>query len=123
MLMSKDVNNDVMMNPPINARYLLPIGFVAQLVSAGRSNSEIARGQKLFFDSWFIFLSFQEHAVKKKKGVNFWELTGITAVSDNTRPALSKTFQDLGFFFDVNQTVTIASNPCLLNKGSNSVLK
>ena len=34
---------------------------------------------------------------------------GVTAVSDNTRPALSKTFQDFGFFYDVNQTVTIAS--------------
>ena len=40
MLMSKNVNNDVTMNPPINA--LLLIGLVAQLVSAGRSNSEIA---------------------------------------------------------------------------------
>ena len=35
--------------------------------------------------------------------------SGVTAVSDNTRPALSKTFQDSGFFYDVNQTVTIAS--------------
>ena len=34
---------------------------------------------------------------------------GVTAVSDNTRPALSETFQDFGFFYDVNQTVTIAS--------------
>ena len=42
MLMSKSVNNDVTMNPPINARDLLLIGLVAQLVSAGRSNSEIA---------------------------------------------------------------------------------
>ena len=42
MLMSKNVNNDVTMNPPINARDLLLIGLVAQLVSAGRSNSEIA---------------------------------------------------------------------------------
>ena len=33
----------------------------------------------------------------------------FTAVSDNTRPALSKTFQDLGFFCDVNQIVTVAS--------------
>ena len=39
----------------------------------------------------------------------------FTAVLDNTRPALSKTFQDIGFFFDVNQTVTMASNrACLL---------
>ena len=45
------------------------------------------------------------------------------AVSDNTRPALSKTFQDFGFFFDVNQTVTIASSPCLLNKGDNNEQK
>ena len=37
--------------------------------------------------------------------------TFLTAVSDNMRPALSKTFQDFGFFFDVNQTVTIAINP------------
>ena len=39
----------------------------------------------------------------------------ITAVSDNTRPALSKTFQDFGFFFDVNKTVivgTVASISC-----------
>ena len=36
---------------------------------------------------------------------------------DNALPALSKTFQDFGFFFGVNQTVTIASNPCLSNKG------
>ena len=35
----------------------------------------------------------------------------FTAVSDNMRPALSKTFQDFGFFFDVNETVTIAINP------------
>ena len=42
MLMSKNVNNDVTMNPPINAHDLLPIGLTAQLVSAGRSNSEIA---------------------------------------------------------------------------------
>ena len=42
MLMSKNVNDDVTMNPPINARDLLLIGLVAQLVSAGRSNSEIA---------------------------------------------------------------------------------
>ena len=34
----------------------------------------------------------------------------FTPVSDKTRPALSETFQDFGFFFDVNQTVTIASN-------------
>ena len=34
---------------------------------------------------------------------------GVTAVSDNTRPALSKAFEDFGFFYDVNQTVTIAS--------------
>ena len=33
----------------------------------------------------------------------------FTAVSDNTRPALSKTFQDFGFFCDVNQIVTVAS--------------
>ena len=33
----------------------------------------------------------------------------ITAVSDNTPPTLSKTFQDFGFFCDVNQTVTVAS--------------
>ena len=33
----------------------------------------------------------------------------FTAVSDNTRPALSKTFQDFGFFSDVNQIVTVAS--------------
>ena len=33
----------------------------------------------------------------------------VTAVSDNTRPALSKTFQGFGFFYDVNQIVTIAS--------------
>ena len=42
MLMSKNVNNDVTMNPPINARDLHLIGLVAPLVSAGRSNSEIA---------------------------------------------------------------------------------
>ena len=34
----------------------------------------------------------------------------FTPVSDKTRPTLSETFQDFGFFFDVNQTVTIASN-------------
>ena len=34
----------------------------------------------------------------------------FTPVSEKTRPALSETFQDFGFFFDVNQTVTIASN-------------
>ena len=29
-------------------------------------------------------------------------------------------FQDFGFFFDVNQTVTMASSPSLLNKGDNN---
>ena len=47
----------------------------------------------------------------------------ITAVSANTRPALSKTFQDFGFFFDVNKTVTIAINPCLSNKDGNNEQK
>lgn len=36
---------------------------------------------------------------------SFW----ATAVLDNTRPALSKMFQDFGFFCDVKQTVTVAS--------------
>ena len=40
----------------------------------------------------------------------------VTAVSDNTRPTWSKTFQDFGIFFDVNQTVTIGSNESLLVK-------
>ena len=40
-----------------------------------------------------------------------------SAVSVKTRPALSKTFQDFRFFFHVNQTVTMASNPYLSNKG------
>ena len=47
----------------------------------------------------------------------------ITAFPDNTRPALSKTFQDFGFFFDVNKTVTIASIPCLSNKDGNNEQK
>ena len=33
----------------------------------------------------------------------------FTAVSDNTRPTWSKTFQDFGIFFNVNQTVTIGT--------------
>ena len=37
----------------------------------------------------------------------------VTAVSDNTRPTWSKTFQDFGIFFDFNQTVTIGSNESL----------
>ena len=37
----------------------------------------------------------------------------FTAVSDNTRPTWSKTFQDFGIFFNVNQTVTIGSNESL----------
>ena len=37
-----------------------------------------------------------------------------TAVSDNRQPALSKALQDFWFFFDVNQSVTIA--PTLLVK-------
>ena len=44
----------------------------------------------------------------------------VTAVSDFTRPALSKTFQDFGYFFDVNQPVTIESNACLSNIASRS---
>ena len=44
----------------------------------------------------------------------------FTAVSDNTPPVSSKTFQDFGFFFDVNQTVTIAFNPSLSKKGGNT---
>ena len=47
----------------------------------------------------------------------------LATVSDNTRLALPKTFQDFGFFFDVNQTVTIASSPCLSNKGGNNKQK
>ena len=47
---------------------------------------------------------------------------GVTAVSDNTRPALSKTFRDFGFFYDVNQTVTIAST-MFVNKGGNNEQK
>ena len=39
----------------------------------------------------------------------------FTAVLDSKRPALSKTFQDFGFFFDVNQTVTMASNTIQYN--------
>ena len=130
MLMSKNVNNDVTMNPPINARDLLLIGLVAQLVSAGRSNSEIASSILAGVKNFSLIpglssnsFSFKNMQLRKKKGVNCWKMTGITAVSDNTRPALSKTFQDFGLFFDVNQTVSIASNRCLSNKGSNSVLK
>ena len=50
--------------------------------------------------------------------INDWDfltIASLTDVSDNTRPALSKTFRDFGFFFDVNQTITIAYNPCLSN--------
>ena len=46
-----------------------------------------------------------------------------TAVPDCTRPALSKTFLGFGFFFEVNQTFTIVSNPCLPNKGGNNEQK
>ena len=47
----------------------------------------------------------------------------FTAVPDCTRPAWSKTFLGFGFFFEVNQTFTIVSNPCLPNKGGNNELK
>ena len=47
----------------------------------------------------------------------------FTAVPDCTRPALSKTFLGFGFFFEVNQTFTIVSNPCLPNKGGNNEQK
>ena len=47
----------------------------------------------------------------------------LTAVSEKTIPALSKTCQDFGFFFDVNQTVTRASDPFLSNKGGNNEQK
>ena len=47
----------------------------------------------------------------------------FTAVPDCTRPALSKTFLGFGFFFEVNQTATIVSNPCLPNKGGNNEQK
>ena len=40
----------------------------------------------------------------------------FTAFPDCSRPALSKTFLGFGFFFEVNQTFTIVSNPCLPNK-------
>ena len=43
----------------------------------------------------------------------------FTAVLHNMQPVLSKTFRDFGFFFYANQTVAIASNTCLSNKGSN----
>ena len=46
-----------------------------------------------------------------RQKLHYLRKTFLTAVSDNMRPALSKTFQDFGFFFDVNQTVTIAINP------------
>ena len=51
------------------------------------------------------------------------ETFDVTAVSDNTLPALSKTFQDFGFFFDVNQNVTMAPNPCLSNKDDDNEQK
>ena len=44
----------------------------------------------------------------------------FTAGPDCTRPALSKTFLDFGFFFEVSQTFIIVSNPCLPNKGGNN---
>ena len=47
----------------------------------------------------------------------------VTVVLDNTRPALSKLFEDFGFFFDVNHAVTIASSPCLSNKGGHNEQK
>ena len=43
--------------------------------------------------------------------------SAIAAVSNNTRPALSKTFQDFGFFCDVNHSYR--SIHCLSNKGGN----
>ena len=45
------------------------------------------------------------------------KLVVITITADSG-PALSKMFQDFGFFFDVNQIVT--TNLCLSNTGSNS---
>ena len=39
----------------------------------------------------------------------------ITAVTDSRRLTLSKTFQDFGFFYDVNQTVTIDRKSTRLN--------
>ena len=48
----------------------------------------------------------------------------ITAVSDNRRLTLSKTFQDLGFFCDVNQTVTGSVHcVCQISKGGNNEQK
>ena len=55
-----------------------------------------------------------------RQKLNYLKKTFRTAVSDNMRPALSKTFQDFGFFFDVNQTVTIAINPWLSKAATTS---
>ena len=55
--------------------------------------------------------------------ISYASFSIFKAVSDNKRPALSNTFQDFGFYFDVSQTVTIASNHCLSNKGNNEQKK
>ena len=39
---------------------------------------------------------------------------------DKTLPTLSKTFQNFGFFYDVNQTATVASTVFVKNKGGNN---
>ena len=42
----------------------------------------------------------------------------FTAVSDNTRPVLSKMFEDFGFFWDVSQTNTVASTVLSIKRRS-----
>ena len=73
-------------------------GFIERLKGAGLSLS--LGYEPNFKQSLFV--------CKRVTGA-FKTPSGVTAVSDNTRPALSETFQDFGFFYDVNQTVTIAS--------------
>ena len=62
-----------------------------------RSLNKNQRGEAIF-GSQILFLHWSISLLKE-----------FTAVLNNTRPALSKAFQDFGFFCDVNQTVTLAS--------------
>ena len=70
------------------------------------------------FRKYTVSSSLQPSAFSSSSSVQ------ITAVTDNRRLTLSKTFQDFGFFCDVNQTVTSSVHcVCQISKGGNNEQK
>ena len=70
------------------------------------------------FRKYTVSSSLQPSAFSSSSSVQ------ITAVTDNRRLTLSKTFQDFGFLCDVNQTVTSSVHcVCQISKGGNNEQK